>query len=52
MYIERCKYNFEPNVLVFWKAKFGISVDECASTITVTNGEKVLRHTGNAMMKD
>ncbi len=44
MYIQRCKSNFEPNVKVLCKAKLCISVDECASTITVTNEEKAEAH--------
>lgn len=38
----RCKYNFDPHVKVLCKAKISISLNECASTITVTNREKAV----------
>lgn len=40
--IERCKCNFEPHVKVLCKAKISISLNECVSTITVTDGEKAV----------
>jgi len=40
--IERCKYTYEPHVKVLCEAKISISLNECVSTITVTNREKAV----------